>query len=447
MKTHYILRKSSIRYTAVLLGYLLFSLPGVAQKTQPAAAPEVPSKISMKDAKGGFTPSQAAELMKRTGKVEALKGGDVTLFGLLNFPQVQKTAVIARSGQVMELETTIDENIGDLRFTSLLGDLSLDQYLADPRSRMQGLVVVHKGKVVFEQYPGMKPLDYHAWMSVSKTSASLMLRLLEEDGLIDVNKPLTDYLDWLKGTEWEGVKVIDALDMRTGMNVVENSETRADPNSIPMRVNLAGSGTPYKGKVEAMRDVLRAAKRTGEPGKVFEYGSPVTLLLPFLCEAVTDRRWPDLFQERVWGKMGVEGDMLVGVSPEGLALAYGFDVTRLRDLARYGMLYTPSWNKAARERIVSEAYVKELMKGGDPEVYRKSVNLEKYTKEFGEAPRSNHYQWDAIFADGDFYKAGLHGQGLYVSPSRDVVVVFFSTVPVYYFPGYARVIAKYFEGK
>jgi hypothetical protein len=30
-------------------------------------------------------------------------------------------------------------------------------------------------------------------------------------------------------------------------------------------------------------------------------------------------------------------------------------------------------------------------------------------------------------ADGDFFKGGYGGQGLYISPSRDLVVAFFAT--------------------
>ena len=49
--------------------------------------------------------------------------------------------------------------------------------------------------------------------------------------------------------------------------------------------------------------------------------------------------------------------------------------------------------------------------------------------EFGaeDPPVSTSYQWDAIFPDGDLYKAGRNGQCLYVSPDTDTVVVWFST--------------------
>jgi CubicO group peptidase (beta-lactamase class C family) len=48
-------------------------------------------------------------------------------------------------------------------------------------------------------------------------------------------------------------------------------------------------------------------------------------------------------------------------------------------------------------------------------------------EKFGEKGMANRYQWDAVFEDGDLYKSGFGGQGLYVSPARDMVVVWFGT--------------------
>jgi hypothetical protein len=42
---------------------------------------------------------------------------------------------------------------------------------------------------------------------------------------------------------------------------------------------------------------------------------------------------------------------------------------------------------------------------------------------------SNSRQWDNIFPDGDMFKLGFNGQGMYVSPSRDLVIAYFSTNP------------------
>lgn len=394
-------------------------------------------------AKDGFTPAQATGLLGRFANQEAMQGGDVSLFGFLNFPEVQKTAIVARTGPVVALENAIDPTLGKVRVNGHLGEMSLDEYLVDPRSRVQGIAAVHRGRIVFERYPGMRPNGYHVWMSATKTQASLIVRLLAEEGKVDVNAPVETYVSGLGRTAWKGVKVIDVLDMRTGMDAVESVATRADPDSITMRMNLAGSGVPYKGKVETMLEVLQAARSLKSPGLAFDYGSPITLALVMLAEEVAGRRWCDLFEERVWSRMTVEGDMLMGVAPDGLALAHGLAISRLRDAARFGMLYTPSWKKAARERIVSEAYVNEIQSGGDASIYFKGEMGNAMVKYFaGEHPVSNHWQWDAVFADGDFYKSGLMGQGIYVSPSRDAVVAFFSTVYDSNLAAYARAIAK-----
>jgi hypothetical protein len=42
---------------------------------------------------------------------------------------------------------------------------------------------------------------------------------------------------------------------------------------------------------------------------------------------------------------------------------------------------------------------------------------------------SNSRQWDNIFPDGDMFKLGFNGQGMYVSLGRDLVIAYFSANP------------------
>jgi hypothetical protein len=60
-------------------------------------------------------------------------------------------------------------------------------------------------------------------------------------------------------------------------------------------------------------------------------------------------------------------------------------------------------------------------------------------------PSSNAWHWDAIWPDGDIYKAGVFGQGLYVSPAKDLVVAYFSTPAANDLTQYAREIATQFS--
>lgn len=412
----------------------------------PASPRSTRDPLPVSTAKSGFTPAQASEYLARYGVVESMKAGDTALFGFLNYSQVQKCVLIRRSGPVVPLEVDIDPDLGKTRVATQLGEMSLDEYLVHPAKRAQGFILVRGGRIVFESYPGMRPEDTHIWFSSTKTMASLMVRFLVEEGKIDPGSSVEDVMPELRGGAWGDVKVIDALDMRTGMDVIENAAARENPDSIYQRINFSVASEPYKGKVEQVIDILRSAKRLKAPNLAFDYSSPVTALLTLMVESVTGRRWSDLFQERVWSRMSVESDLLMAVTPGGMAAAYGGAVSSLRDKARYGMIYTPSWPKAARERIVSNAYVREIQAGGNPDIYLEGDIGHAETMYLGgETPQSNHYQWDAVFPDGDFWKSGVMGQGLYVSPSTDTVAAFFSTGYDSQLAAFARAIVKRFR--
>jgi CubicO group peptidase (beta-lactamase class C family) len=69
---------------------------------------------------------------------------------------------------------------------------------------------------------------------------------------------------------------------------------------------------------------------------------------------------------------------------------------------------------------------------------------QRLEKDFNDPNIAASYQWDAVFADGDFYKSGRTGQCLYVSPETDTVVVYYSTAykAEVWVHAYAREIVK-----
>lgn len=110
----------------------------------------------------------------------------------------------------------------------------------------------------------------------------------------------------------------------------------------------------------------------------------------------------------------------MNTSPDGVALAHGLVSSRLCDLARYGMLFTPSWDKVASARVVTPEIIKRIRQG---------VRTKKFYRDGFDGPVfisclnddtmiSNSRQWDAVWPDGDFWKAGIMDQALYVSPDR-----------------------------
>jgi len=53
-------------------------------------------------------------------------------------------------------------------------------------------------------------------MSPGKATVGLMLAILEEEGEVDLSKPVVDYVPGLAGTNRDRIPLIDAANMATG---------------------------------------------------------------------------------------------------------------------------------------------------------------------------------------------------------------------------------------
>ena len=216
--------------------------------------------------------------------------------------------------------------------------------------------------------------------------------------------------------------------MATGLDPVDGPEHFANPDSITARMLRAELGEPHKGTVETMVGVMKEATPVEEPGTQYTYSSTATQAIVLLAEGASGLSWADAFDKYIWSKMGVEGPLLVHLSPDGIALGHGLLSVRLRDLARFGMLYTPSWNKIAVEQVVTpEILQRTRAPYRSREFYRNGPSGKKFMERLGDFDvRSAGRQWDAIWDDGDFFKSGFNTQGIYVSPARDLVIAYFS---------------------
>ncbi len=172
----------------------------------------------------------------------------------------------------------------------------------------------------------------------------------------------------------------------------------------------------------AYMETLEAHRPAGE---AFEYTSPNTFILGWIAESISGQPYADMISTEIWQKMGAEADGIIVAPRRGVPIASGGISSTLRDMARFGLLFTPS-GRAGVQPIISDAYLKKIQEGGRPEIFVADGDEEKKRID-GELPRHNTYQWDFVMQDGDFFKGGFGGQGLYVSPSRDLVIAFFGS--------------------
>jgi CubicO group peptidase (beta-lactamase class C family) len=353
-------------------------------------------------------------------------------FAWQNMSLFFRTAQVQRSGPVYDLPYNIQKSIGSVKYQNSKGETyTTDEHFN--KFPIDGMIVIKKGAVVYERYKTMRPDDKHIWYSVSKVIGATIMTMLEEEGKVDVNNPVTFYLPELKGTVWDEVKVVEALDMATGLNGTEFDEPDGESTTNPERIwyqwavsvgLLPGTGA----NTSKWHEVLGKMIRIKPAYDVFAYNSISTFVVDRIVERVAKKPLTVLMAERIWSKMGMEHDGYMVVSPEGICMGSGFMNSTLRDLAKFGMIYTPSHGKVSGETIVSAGMLKKMQNMEHSSMYGNGSVGKYYRSVFPDQKvLANRYQWDAVFQDGDLFKSGVGGQGLYVSPANDIVIAWFCT--------------------
>ncbi len=374
----------------------------------------------------GYSLEEATNYRQQWNMENWDEGGPLMRYVFLNMSEFWNHSVIDRGGPVRELPLSSRAEVANFVTTTNRGKTTLDDYVNN--STVNGAVVLHKGQIVYESYPRMLQEDKHLYMSVSKGFASTLVAILEDRELVDVTKSIDSYLPSLAGSGWEGVPVIDILDMASGIGCLEGEEGAYDNPDRCYYQFEASLG--WLGATEATMDstfeYLASLDAHRPSGEAFEYTSPDTFILGWLVEEISGKTLTDLLSEEIWQAMGAESDGIIAAPKRGVPMIHGGISSTLRDMARFGLLFTPS-GRTGVNPVISRSYLMKIRKGGRPAIFNADRDELVPRKIDGEPPRHNTYQWDFVMEDGDFFKGGYGGQGLYISPSRDLVVAFFGT--------------------
>src|SRR5438309_1269771 len=149
------------------------------------------------------------------------KGGALSHWVYTNMSELFPSAVVRRGGTIVDLPHQLRPEIGALKLSGKdQPDQTLDQFVDN--GAVDGCIVLHAGRIVYEKYPTIQPNDVHLIYSVTKAFVLTSLAILEDQGEIDLQKPVENFLPELKGSGWAGTRLRDVADMRSGM---EGSES------------------------------------------------------------------------------------------------------------------------------------------------------------------------------------------------------------------------------
>ena len=373
---------------------------------------------------------------------------DARRFGIMHAEDFMTTAAIAKGAVVKTPTIHLYDSFNDVEVETSLGTQRFETWVDN---KLDGCIIVYKGAIVYEKYPYMRPVDKHVWFSTTKSLSGTLVGLLEAEGLIDVSLPIETYITEFEGSEWAGTPVIDILDMASGMlgrDPVEEPYESYDPIMDAPLLQFLGTLGLYGivPTIASTYEFLPTVGRQKPYGEKYEYNNLCTFVCGWLAEKVSGKPFPQLLSERIWSKMGAEQDGIVSISPEGACGTLGLFSSTLRDMARYGMLFTPSWPIIANEQVIPNSLIEKIQNDGRASICDAGINKPAWSNTLGEEILYGTRQWDFVMDDGDFGKGGAHGQGLYISPDKDMVMAFFATHDENFEAyRYARTIAKLLE--
>ena len=205
------------------------------------------------------------------------RGGDFTRYVFLNMTQFWPHILLSRDGQIKQVPFRVNHKISSFVLPFDRPGTRFGEFVRN--APVDGVVILHKGRIVFEDYPRMAPTDKHAWFSISKTIVSTAIAILEDRGKVNVSTPVDHYLTELRGSAWGGTPVRDILDMASGIDCLE---VKSESTNCFWTFYDA-FGWPLVGREHGKAmDALRSMQRLRSPGEVFQYTSVNTEVLTCL---------------------------------------------------------------------------------------------------------------------------------------------------------------------
>lgn len=326
-------------------------------------------------------------------------------------------------GQPVALEYDLDLGIDGVQFTPIGSQQTMSWDQAFDVNHTDGLIVLHKGKVVYERYAGcLDEMSTHAAMSMTKSLTGLLAEILIVEGELDERALAQELIPELKGSSFGNATVRQIMNMTTG---VQFSEDYSDPEADLWEYAAAANPMPRPGDYKGPRsyfEYLQTVKPKGEHGEAFTYRTINSDALGWIIARVTGKSVSELLSERIWQRMGAEQSAYFTIDSIGTPFAGGGLNAGLRDLARVGQMMLNN-GRFNGEQLVPVEAVHRIRQGGDKELFAKAG--------YATLPNGSYNSmWWFFHNENDAYAArGVHGQTIYIDPTADMVIVRLASYP------------------
>lgn len=317
--------------------------------------------------------------------------GEAQIISFRNIQELSPTRAIEAGDYTLALPSA-PVDFSDFHYQVGGQQYSLDQFMI--HNDIAGLLVLKDGKNVYERY-GLGNDEHSLWVSFSmaKSVVSMLTGAAIKDGYIhSLDDKVTDYLPQMKGSSYDDLSIRNVLQMASG---VQWNEDYADPKS-----DVASS----PGDLVELFHFLGNKERVAPPGDKFNYNTGETNLAGAILRAAIGNNLATYLTYKIWQPFGMESDATWQTHGLGNGELGGCCINAtLRDFGRIGLFAMNGGVLADGTQVFPPNWMLE------------STTPSKGSEQYG-------YLW-WLEGDGIFRASGIYGQGIYINPANNVVVV------------------------
>ena len=321
-----------------------------------------------------------------------------------------------------------------------VGDVLADTYT-------DAYVILQDGELVTEWYgPLGSPERTHALMSVSKSVLGCVAAVLIDRGLLDAERPITDYVPELAASGYAGATVRHVLDMRSGVRFLEEyTNPQADIRQLDEWIGWQPGQDD--GEPRGLYRYLATLRAEAPHGSRFLYRSAESDVLGWVCERAAGQPMAELMSALVWAPMGAEHDADLLHDGLGDAVHDGGLCATARDVARFGQLLLDGGavpdGAGGTRRVVPPRWLRQGW-AVDADV-RAAFAASPAEASFPGGWYRNQF-WFRPGEHGDVLLClGIHGQMVHVSRRTNTVCVKLSTWPQAQNPAFIEETLRAFD--
>ena len=407
-------------HIAALYSALLIGSAAYAQTATPPALPDaMQSDPKTRGMMQGFPP--APDKIIRFGDGTSSRFPN-TRWAFSHIRELVPTANVSHGQARIAPLLRGERDLGKMTFVTLDGKtVSFTDALG--LTYTDSILVMHKGRIVFEKYFGEAANERpHIALSVTKSLVGTLAAMLAAEGKLDPTAQVIKYVPESKDTAYGDATVRQVMDMTIG---VKFSENYSDPKAEVFDYARAGGMSParpdYTGP-KSYFDFLVTLQKEGEHGQAFAYKTSNAEVLAWIVKRASGQSMADLLSQSIWSKIGAEQDAYfmvdsIGTESGGVGLN-----TTLRDLARFGEMMRNK-GKVDGQQVIPAAAVADIEKGGDKANFAKAG----YALLKGWSYRD---MWWITHNEHNAYMArGIYGQNIYIDPKAEMVIVRYASHP------------------